>query len=270
MFNRITSFFYKSQQPSTENNKNIYYDAFIDILIKRRDKLLSVYNIISTYSTNSKKKLDDILAEKDDIVQAINNLKQNENIITYYFCKDDKLYYLFEYSLTPTIRKNNITPNDVNINEGIDGLFSIYVTVESIKDILTEPKKYINFNPKKITIGNNNILAQLVIFNEEKVLTDIIEKYKIHITDNNIGCGMKYYDLLDLAIKTNNGNIVNILNKCYYEPKIEKPVSSIENIEEDDNYKKYYTYAVQFSPIINYILLSVFLYTSINSQRCSA
>jgi hypothetical protein len=271
MFNKISSFFNKNPPSSVDDNKNIYYDTFMDILVKRRDKLLSVYNIISTYSTNSKKKIDDMLSEKDYISQAIDSLRQNENIVTYYFCKDDKLYYLFEYSLTPTILKNNISPDDININENIDGFFSTYITVDAIKDILSEPKKYINFNPKKITIGGNNILAQLVIFNEEKILTDLIEKYKIHITDNNMGCGIKHHDLLDLAIKTNNGNIVHILDKCYYEPKIEKlekTVSEDDN-QQENKYKKYYNYVVQFSPIVNYILLPILLYTSINSQQCS-
>ena len=239
-----------------ETKSNTYYDSFIDILIKRRDKLLSVYSIISTYSINSKRKIDEMLSEKNDISQAINKLKQHENIVTYYYCKDDKFYYLFEYSLTPTIRRNS-NDTDISINDSIDGSFSTNITVESIKDILAEPKKYINFDPKKTMIKGNNILSQLIIFNEEKVLTDVIERYKIHITDNMIGCGIKYYDLLDLAIKTNNGNIVNILNKWYYEPKIEKMEKVISNTSENyisGRYRIFYDYMIKISPVINCIL----------------
>jgi hypothetical protein len=265
---QISSYFYSKTPVQNEVKCNVYYDAFIEILIKRRDKLLSVYNIISTYSINSKRKIDDMLSEKNDMIQAINKLKQHENIVTYYYCKDDKFYYLFEYSLTPTIRKNN-NDVDISINDSIDGSFSTNISVESIKDILAEPKKYINFDPKKITIKGNNILSQLIIFNEEKVLTDVIEKYKINITDNIIDSGIKYYDLLDLAIKTNNGNIVNILNKCHYEPKIEKMEKTISNKSENyitGTYRVYYDYMIKISPVINCILLPLIFYTNL---RCA-
>jgi len=251
----------------------MYYDAFIEILINRRDKLLSIYNIISTYSVNTKKKIDDMLSEKSDILQAINKLKQHENIVTYYYCKEDKLYHLFEYSLTPTVRKSN-DGTGMSINDSIDGSFSVGIVIETIKDILAEPKKYIGFDPRKTTMKDSNIFAQLIMYNEEKMLTDIIERYKIHITDNNIGCGIKYYDLLDLAIKTNNGNIVNILNKWYYEPKIEKMEKIITDDAGDGNdggYKMYYAYMIKISPVINCILLPLIFYTTFfsSSSTCS-
>lgn len=269
---QLSAYFYKAPVTQNETKCNLYYDAFLDILTKRRDKCLSIYNIINAYSINTKKKIDDMLSEKNDITQAITKLKQHENVVSYFYCKDDKLYHLFEYSLTPTIRKNNIEI-ETNINETIDGYFAINVTVESIKDIIAEPKKYVNFDPKKITIKGSSILSQLIIFNEEKLLTDIIERYKIHITDNSIG--MKYYDLLDLAIKTNNGNIVNILNRCYYEPKIDKMEKTISENSTGITatahpYRKYYDYMIKLSPPINCILLPWIAYMLLFSTQCSS
>ena len=52
MFN--ISQYFSSKQPETKNN--LYGDTFLDILIKRRNKLFTVYGIINMYSLNSKKK----------------------------------------------------------------------------------------------------------------------------------------------------------------------------------------------------------------------
>jgi hypothetical protein len=217
---------------------------------------------------NSKKKIDDILLDKNEIIQAINKLKQYENVVTYYYCKDDKMYYLFEYSLTPTIRKDYCN-SEINIDEIIDSSFSLNLTIETIRDIVLEPKKYINFDPRKNTIKGNSILTQLIIFNEEKLLTDVIEKFKVQISDNNNG--VKYHGLLDLAMKTNNGNIVNILNKCYYENKIEKMEKIILEYTEEElsnKYKKFYDWMIKINPIINCILVPIIFYSSFFSNTC--
>jgi hypothetical protein len=240
----ISQYFYGS---STDEKNNMYKDIIIDILIKRRNKLFTVYGILNMYSLSSKKKMDDIMNNKNEILEAINQIKNDENVIYYYYCKGDKLYYLFEYSITPTIRnvRNNI---DVLINDNIDGCFALNIDIDTIKNVLVESKKYVNFCPKNLSINGQNILKQLIISNEEKTLENIIEKYNVNITDNESGCGMKYNDLLNLALSINNGNIVNIINKCYYEKKYEKmnKMNKIDKMIEipqiESPYQKYYDY----------------------------
>jgi hypothetical protein len=237
----ISQYFYGS---STEDKNNIYRDIMIDILIKRRNKLFTVYGILNMYSLSSKKKMDDIMNDKNEIAEAINQIKNDENVIYYYFCKEDKLYYLFEYSITPTIRnaRNNI---DITINDNVDGCFSSNIDIDTIKNVLVEPKKYVNFCPKNLNINGQNILKQLVISNEEKTLENIIEKYNVNITDNESGCGIKYLDLLNVALSMNNANnpnIVNIINKCYYEKKYEKINKISESPKIENPNQKYYDY----------------------------
>lgn len=214
----ISQYFYN---PPIEDKNNMYIDIIMDILIKRRNKLFTIYGILNMYSSSCKKKIDDIMNDKIEINNAINSIKNDKNIICYYYCKNDKLFYLFEYSITPTIRtaRNNL---EITINDSIDGYFALNIDINTIKNILEEPKKYINFSPEKISINNNNILKQLIIANEEKILEEIIKKYNILITDHENGCGIKYVDLLNIALVSNNTNIVNIINKCYYEKKYEK------------------------------------------------
>jgi hypothetical protein len=217
MFN-ISQYFFSQQ---IEEKNNVYKDAFLDILMKRRNKIFSIYGVINMHSINTKKKIDDIMNDKNDVLDAINQIKNNENIICYYYCKDDKIYCLFEYTITPTIRNIKNNNIDIAINDVIDGFFSSNIDIDTIKNVLLEPKKYFNFCPKKLNIGGQNIFKHLVQLNEEKTLSDLLNKYNIHITDTNIytssGCGIKYQDLLNIALSNNNSNIVNIINTNYYE-----------------------------------------------------
>lgn len=236
----ISQYFYGS---AVEEKNNIYKDIMIDILIKRRNKLFTVYGILNMYSLSSKKKIDDIMNDKNEIAEAINQIKNDENVIYYYYCKDDKLYYLFEYSITPTIRnsRNNI---DITINENVDGCFALNIDIDTIKNVIVEPKKYVNFCPKNLNINGQNILKQLIVSNEEKSFHNIIEKYNVHITDNEAGCGIKYLDLLNIALSVNNANIVNIINKCYYEKKYENINNHniLNNPKIENPHQKYYDY----------------------------
>jgi hypothetical protein len=268
----ISQYFYGS---SIEEKNNVYKDIITEILIKRRNKLFTIYGILNTYSINSKKKIDDIMNNKSEIINAINNIKNDTNIIYYYYCKGEKIYYLFEYSITPTIRntKENI---DITINEQIDGEFAIKINVDIIKNILEEPKKYINFSVKNLKMNNSNILKQLIISNEEKMFLDLIEKHDIYITDTESGCGIKYKDLLNIAISSNNSVIVNCINKTYYEKKYENPnkIKELEMEEKEKNekihqkYQKYYKYALVGSQISGFISVPLLFYISSYISYC--
>jgi hypothetical protein len=265
MFN-ISQYFH-SKQPELKNN--LYKDTFLDILIKRRNKMFTVYGIINMYSLNSKKKIDDIMNDKKDILEAINQLKNNENIIYYYYCKDDKLYYLFEYTITPAVRNirnnNNI---DIAINDIVDGYFALNIDIDTIKNVLFDPKKYINFCPKNTTINGQNILKQLILLNDEKTLNLIIEKYNIHITDTVVGCGIKYKDLLDVAISVNNSNVVNVINKCYYEKKQSDFIKTELKEEKESVYKKYFYYLDIASRITGTLALPMMFYITFFAPTC--
>ena len=208
--------------------------------------------------------------DKKEILEAINQIKNNDNIIYYYYCKDDKLYYLFEYSITPTIRNVRNNNIDIAINDVVDGYFSLNVDIDTIKNVLVDPKKYINFCPKNITINGQNILKQLVLLSDEKTLNAIIEKYNIHITDTVAGCGIKYKDLLDVAISVNNANVVNIINKCYYEKK-QGDLNKAEYKEEEKEknvYKKYFHYLDIASRITGTLALPMMFYITFFSSIC--
>ena len=253
----IRQYFYN---PSIEDKNNMYIDIIMDILIKRRNKLFTIYGILNMYSLSCKKKIDDIMNDKTEINNAINLIKNDKNIICYYYCKNDKLYYLFEYSITPTIRtaRNNL---EITINDFVDGYFASNIDINTIKNILEEPQKYINFSPQKISINNDNILKQLIISNEEKLLEEIIKKYNILITDNENGCGIKYEDLLNVAITSNNTNIVNIINKCYYEKKYEKINMSMPI--ELPKINPYFEYIKISGSIISIISFPFILYSAL-------
>lgn len=252
----ISQYFYGS---STEEKPNIYKDIFLDVVSKRRNKFFTVFALINAYSITSKKKIDEIIIDKTDILNAINFLKSNENIITYYFCKGDKLFYVFEYSINPIIKQYNV---EIPINENIDSQFNLPITIDIIKNIITEPKKYINFCPIKNTLNNSNILKEIVLANEDKLLTDIILQYNICITDSISGCGIKYKELLDTALSINNANIVNIINKFYYEKKCEK-IDILEKLNFDDiQYKKYYHYLMLGGSIVSLITIPYIVYVT--------
>ncbi len=70
---------------------------------------------------------------------------------------------------------------DITINDNVDGYFALNIDIDTIKNVLVEPKKYVNFCPKNLNINGQNILKQLVILNEEKTLENIIEKYNVNI-----------------------------------------------------------------------------------------
>ena len=66
-------------------------------------------------------------------------------------------------------------------------------------------------------------------------MNGIIKKYNILITDHENGCGIKYEDLLNVALASNNTNIVNMINKCYYEKKYEKNCRNTKKMTEYEN-----------------------------------
>ncbi len=262
----ISKFIYGSTE---EIKDNIYKDLMMEILRKKRNKLFTIYNILNSYSLSCKKKIEDIMNDKNDIAIAIELLKNDENILYYYYCKNDKLYYLFEYTITPDIKniRNNI---DIPINESVDNHFSLNIDIDTIKRVLIEPKKYINFNPKTTSINGNNILKQLIVLNEEKILNNIIDKYNIFITDNEVGCGIKYNDLLNVALESNNVNIVNMINKCYYEKKCEKinKIVDVPIIEEDDENKKNIRLIKIVGATIQILSFPILLYMAIFKSYC--
>lgn len=252
----ISQYFYGSTQ---EEKPNIYKNIFLDVLSKRRNKFFTVYALINSYSLSSKKKIEEIILEKSDIQDAVNFLKTNENIITYYYCKGDKLHCIFEYSINPVIKQYNI---EIPTNESIDNQFATNITIDTIKNIIAEPKKYINFCPKNNMIDNTNILKQIILANEDKLLNEIINKYNISITDSLSGCGIKYKELLEIALNINNANIVNIINKCYYEKKCEK-IDILEKLDfEDIKYKKYYQYLTVGGSVVSLIMMPYLFYTT--------
>lgn len=235
--NSITNFF---SNKNIEKN-NDYKEEFIKILIKKRNNLTTIYGLIDKYSQDTKKKIEVIMKDKKEILETIEQLKNDSNIIYHFYCKDGKLYYVFEYSLVPIIKKFR---NDVNINirEEIDGQFSSKITANTIKDILVEPGKYINFCIKNTKIDNYHVLHFLILTKEYKLLNDIIESYKISLTDYESGCGIKYKDLLEIALTVGDTNIVNTINKCYYENKLENDYYMPNDNLEKDKYQKYYQY----------------------------
>ena len=236
----ISQYFYGSN-----DKENPYKSIFIDILTKRRGNLFTVYALLNIYSISSKKKMDDIVLDKNDITNALEYLKIHENIMYYYYCNNDKLYYLFEYVILPSQMKEFSNVN-LTINEKIDNLFSRNFDIDVVKNILFEPKKYLNFNPQKNLINNNHILKQLIISNEKKLFKDIIEKFNIVISDNVYDCGIKYSDLVTQIIETNNCEIMHITNKVYYENQIRK----INNI----HYEK-----ILFTDNMNYMIYLLYL-----------
>jgi hypothetical protein len=258
----LSQYFYGSDERT-----NIYKDIFLDLMTKRRNKFFTVFALLNTYSLSSKKKLDEIMNDKLDILEAVNSLKNNENIITYYYCKNDKLYYVFEYSINPIIKEHHV---EIPINENIENNFCLNLDIEIIKNILQEPKKYINFNPQKNTINKENIIKKIIQANEEKTLAEIIDKYDIIIldNDNDICCGIKYNELLESAMVINNAKIVNIINKCYYEKKYEKinllDKINIENIQQ----KKYYYYFTLGSSVISLMTIPCIIYMSLYMPHC--
>lgn len=259
----ISKFIYGS---SEEIKDNIYKDLMIEILRKKRNKIFTISSILNSYSLSSKKKIEDIMNDKKDISLAIDILKNDENILYYYYCKNDKMYYLFEYTITPEMR--NIRDNiDIPINDFIDGSFSANIDIDTIKRIFIEPKKYINFNPKTISINGNNILKQLIIFNEEEILKNIIDKYNICITDTEIGCGIKYEDLLKFALDSNNVKIVHIINKCYYEKKILK-TNNIHVIEDYNECNKNIELIKVIGSTIQILSFPILLYMAIFKYYC--
>jgi hypothetical protein len=262
----ISKFIYGSTE---EIKDNIYKDLMMEIMRKKRNKLFTIYNILNSYSLSSKKKIEDIMVDKNDISIAIELLKNDENILYYYYCKNDKLYYLFEYTITPDMKniRNNI---DIPINELVDNYFSLNIDIDTIKRALIEPKKYINFNPKTINIHGNNLLKQLIILNEEKILSCIIDKYDIIITDNEIGCGIKYDELLIAALESNNVNIVNMINKCYYEKKCEKlnKIADVPIIDEDNEYKKNIKLIKLIGATIQILSFPILLYMATFKSYC--
>lgn len=258
----ISQYFYGS---TSEEKQNIYKDVFLDVLSKRRNKFFTVYALINSYSLSSKKKIEDILLDKNDIQDAINFLKTNENIIIYYYCKGDKIYYIFEYSINPLIKQYNI---EIPINDNIDNQFNMNITIDIVKNIVAEPKKYINFCPVKNTINNSNLLKQIVLANEDKLLNEIINKYNISITDSTSGCGIKYKDLLEAALSINNAIIVNIIDKCYYEKKCEK-IDMLEKLDfKDIKYKKYYQYLTVGGSVVSLIMMPYIFYLTIYIPHC--
>lgn len=255
----ISKYFYN--QESEELKDNIYYDIIMDTLRKKRNKLFTIYGILNTYSLFSKKKIDDIMNDKSDISVAIDFIKNDNNVLYYYYCKNDKLYYILEYTITPDIRtqRNNI---DININESIDGQFAKLINIDTIKNILIEPKKYLNFNPKNVTINKENLIKYLIKLNEEETLKNIIEKYDICITEKENGCGVKYEELLNDALKSKNVNVVNMINKCFYEKKY-KNLNKTENQKEELDKQKENIELIKITgAIINLLTFPILLYMS--------
>lgn len=257
----ISKYFYKSS--STEEIKdNIYFDIMIEILRKKRNKFFTIYGILNMYSLSSKKKVEDIMNDKNDIDVAIDLIKKNDNIIYYYYCKNNKLYYVFEYTISPDVRaqRNNV---EINIIESVDGCFAKNIDTDTLKNILIEPKKYLNFNPKYTNIDGNNILKHLIVLNEEETLKNIIDKYNVSITDNENGCGIKYDDLLQLALESKNVNIVNFINKFYYDKKCNqiKTISSVQENDINERHKNIEIIKIVGS-IVNVISFPILLYIS--------
>ncbi|ATZ80707.1 hypothetical protein BMW23_0661 [Bodo saltans virus] len=270
MYNYFYNWVYGEEE---KESKNMYDDLFYDILIKRRDKILSTYNIINTYSLNTKKRTEDIMLDKLFLTKTFNKMKNIDGIVCYYYCKGNKLYQLFEYSLTPSIRKS-FTENDVHINDIIDSQFALDITIDIIRDALNFPKKYIEFDPKKNKIGELSIFEELILHNEDKLFVELMERFKIRVSDNIVGCGCKYQELLNLAIRLNNGNIVNVLNKCYYEPKIlnsDKMTFDLvitEDTEMVKKYKKYKKIAEEIAPLLYIGAIPFIFYNAIYVSFC--
>jgi hypothetical protein len=217
--------------------------------------------------------MDDIMLDKSFLTKTFNKMKNINGVVCYYYCKGNKLYQMFEYSLTPSIRKS-FTENDVHINDIIDSQFALDITIDVVRDSLIFPKKYIEFDPKKNKIGELSIIEELILHSEDKLLIELIEKHKIRVSNNMSDCGGKYVDLVNLAIRMNNGNVVNILNKCFYEPQItnsEKITLDLvitEDTEMVKKYKKYKKMAEEIAPLLYVGAVPFILYNAIYVSFC--
>ena len=214
------------QEEIKESDENVYIAIFLDILMKRKNKLFTIGGMINTHSQNTKKKVKTILNDTIEIKNAITTLQKDSNIICYKYCENNQIYYVFEYSITPTIRR---TKEDVkiSINE-IDTKFSCDITIDTIKKCLLEPYKYVNFNPLKIKIRERGLLSELIISNEEQLFIKLLEKYSLCLTED-------YETLLKLAITKNNSNIVNAINKHYYEKDLKQPIKQVIEKKDDSS-----------------------------------
>jgi hypothetical protein len=247
----ISGWFYGSE---TTDKNNAYVDILMNILNKRKNRLFLISNLIQIYSLNSKKKIDDIMNDKDEIKNAMEKIKNDRNIMYYCYFHDNKIYYLFEYTLLPVYRNKKNHVSDIQIDPTIDEYFTGTIDIDIIKDIIVDTKKYINFDPKIIKIKNDHILKQLIITNNDDILDCIMEKYKIKLTDDDNGCGISYQDLINTAIDVNNAVIVNILNKYYYENKYcQLSTSTTNNFSKE----KYYNYAIIINSVLNALFVPI-------------
>lgn len=240
---------------STTNKYNIYCDIFHDILIKRRNKLLTMYNILNIHSLNTKKKIEDIMLDKILIQEAISKIKDNDNILIYYYCKDDKIFYLFEYTLTPNTRTKKNDNIEIKLCENIDYQFAINLNVEVVKQLSSDPLKYINFTP------NKNIIKELLTNKDDKTLQYILENYNVNFYDETKNNFVNYNEILDISLALNNAIIVNILNKFYYEKPDRKIIIYNNENKYISLYKKYQEHILLANIILlNFTSLCYFLY----------
>jgi hypothetical protein len=251
----ITQWFYNQE---TEKKNNIYKTFFMELLEKRKNKLFTISDLIQAYSLKTKKKLSEILVDKDEINSAISLIKLADNILQYYYIKNNMIYNVFSYCTIPVYRdKNNCS---INIEEDVDNLFYEKFTLDNVKDLIAEPKKYINFDFKNISIDGNNILKNLILTKEEDLLDCLIDRFNIQISDDDVEYGITYLELLNTALAINNSNIVNLLNKHYYETKYE---TNYVPSNESYNVVNYVTIT---SSILNIVLTPFVLYVLVQSQ----
>ena len=197
-----------------------YKDIFMDILVKRENVPFTISELVKIYSFNSKKKIEDIMAQIDDMRSSINQLITDPHILCYYYCKSDKIYYILEYSHKPIHRKikcdHACTNNRIIFNSDIDDNFTRIIDYEIICDAIINISKYINYDIKCITIDGSHILKYLVVHNEWVMLECMIEKYGIVLTDDVVLNGITYDELLHDSIEKGYAQVTNVLNHAYY------------------------------------------------------
>jgi hypothetical protein len=225
--------------------------------------------MINIYSQKTKKKVEDILNDKISISDALIQMKNDNNIIHYYYYHNDNLYLLFEYILNEASILKRDRDIDIKLNCDIDDIFAIKIDIDIIKKMIIEPNKFFNFNIKKNKINGINIIKKIILENDDKMLDCFINNYKIKITDDDTGCGIQYKDLLNDAILSNNCNIVNIINKCYYELKYINNINHTSIIEKNTETKTFKILNLNaISNIANIIMIPMLLYISMQVKLC--
>jgi len=263
----IANWFYKKD---SECKDNVYKNAFMEILTKRKNSIFSVAHILNIYSSNSKKKISDIMGDIQDIKLSLDSLVNDKNIVQYCFLKNNKMCPLYEYSIIPMFRdKNDLIENIINNelneqNELINEHFSVKTDIETVRDTIIRPKKYINIS-SDITIDNEHILNKLISLKEDELLDCFIEHYKIHITDLTNDNTPSYQNLLSNALSINSCSIVNILNKHYYKTKYGLEIEYKNCTSKENLYNSYITYC---NFIMNVVIIPIMI-MSYKNDVCS-